>query len=146
MTPTDDDQRSARERLIESLTRLGVLSRVDDDGRILASDGKYEYEVFVDLGRLLSKRVDTYHSRRIVLGKSSLLRLDKGDIQELFPAGLAVPGEAPVGARKEAVNYAPLQWDSTVKSVGCGEVVTAQRDDGLYKISSVCGDDGQVIG
>lgn len=70
MTATEDAQQSARARLITAMKKLGVFSRVDDGGCILAFDGKQEYEVIVDLNRLLSKRVDGYQSRRIVVGTS----------------------------------------------------------------------------
>lgn len=145
MTTTDDDQPPVRERLIASLKKLGVFSRVDADDRILVFDGKQEYEVVVDLSRLLRKQ-DGGYSRTIVIGRSSLLRLDKGDVRELFPKGVVAPRAAAAGDDQMASNYSPLQWDNDARSLMQGEVITAQSDDWTYEVSPICGDDDEVIG
>ena len=87
MTATGEERLRANERLIAALTELDVFSRIDEDGRVLASDGAREYEVTVDLARLLTKRIDGHLSRRIAVGKSSLARLEAGDVTALFPDG-----------------------------------------------------------
>jgi hypothetical protein len=52
VTTENFDHPNAVERLIAALKELDVRFRVDEDGRILASDGRQEYEVTVDLTRL----------------------------------------------------------------------------------------------
>lgn len=145
MTTTDDDQQSAREGLIASLRKLGVLTRIDEGDRILVSDGNQEYEVVLDLSRLLSKRIDTYETRRIAVGKSSLLRLARGDVKELFPGGLVVATSDAGCERNQAANYSPLQWGSDPDYLD-DDAFSAQGDDWIYRISPLRGGDGEVLG
>jgi hypothetical protein len=147
MAITDDEQSLVNERLISALEKAGVFSRIDEYGSVLAFDGKHEYEVTVDLNRLLSKRVDGYQSRRIVVGKSSLTRLENGDVAELFPGGIVQSSENRlVEDTRLAANYSQLVWDGDAESLEEGDVLKAQGDDWTYEISPICGDGGGVLG
>ena len=147
MAISDDEQPLVNERLISALKKAGVFCRIDEYGSVLAFDGKHEYEVTVDLNRLLSKRVDGYQSRRIVVGKSSLTRLENGGVTELFPGGIVQSSENRlVEDTRLAANYSQLVWDSDAESLEEGDVLKAQGDDWTYEISPIYGDDGEVRG
>jgi hypothetical protein len=94
VTTGDDEQTSADQRLVAAMKKLDVFSRIDADGRILASDGEQEYEVTVDLGRLLTADSGGF-SRRIRVGKSSLARLEGGDVSALFSRGVTLSTAEP---------------------------------------------------
>ncbi|MFN8070630.1 MAG: hypothetical protein U0R66_02280 [Mycobacterium sp.] len=142
MTENNDDPKDLNERLISALKTVGAFSRVDDDGRILAFDGKQEYEVTLDFNRLLSKT----RGRHIALGKSSLPRLERGDVKELFPRGIVLPAAIRPADAPVAANYSPLQWDADRDCLGEDEALTAQGDDWTYEISPICGGPGEVLG
>ena len=143
----DEEHRLLNERLISALEKAGVFSRIDEYGSVLAFDGKHEYEVTADLNRLLSKRVDGYQSRRIVVGKSSLTRLENGDVTELFPGGIVQSSENRlIEDTRLAPNYSRLVWDADLESLDEGDVLQAQGDDWTYEISPICGDGGEVLG
>ena len=147
MAMTDDEQSLVNERLISALEKAGVFSRIDEYGSVLAFDGKHEYEVTVDLNRLLSKRVDGYQSRRIVVGKSSLTRLENGDVTELFPGGIVQSSENRlIEDTRLAPNYSQLVWGGDLESLDEDDVLKAQGDDWTYEISPICGDGGEVRG
>jgi hypothetical protein len=143
----DEEHRLLNERLISALEKAGVFSRIDEYGSVLAFDGKHEYEVTVDLNRLLSKRIDGYQSRRIVVGKSSLARLENGDVTELFPGGIVQSADKRLAEdNRVAQNYSRLVWDDDSESLAEDDVLKAQGDDWTYEISPICGVDGDVRG
>lgn len=142
MTEDNDEPRDLNGRLIAALKTVGAFSRVDDDGRILAFDGKQEYEATLDFDRLLSRT----SGRHIALGKSSLARLEHGDVKELFPGGISLPAAGRPADAPVAANYSPLQWDADRDSLEEDEALTAQGDDWRYEISPICGDFGEVLG
>lgn len=132
-------------RLIEAMKKLGVFSRIDEDGRILAFDGRQEWEVSVDLSRLLTRQVGGYLSREIAVGKSSLGRLEAGDVKALFPGGI-LPAEEIVADTPMAANYRPLEWSSDQNSLDAEQCLVAHGDDWTYRISPILGWDDEVIG
>jgi hypothetical protein len=139
VTKEDDEQAVANERLVAALKKLDVLSRIDNDGRVLATDGLKEYEVTVDLTRLLSRSTG---SRSISVGKSSLDRLERGDVTSLlFGAVASTAGDQPISP-----HYAPLEWDRDTDYLDGDDCIEAQGDDWRYTISPVRGNNDEVIG
>ena len=149
VTTENGEQADADERLIAAMKKLGVFSRIDEDGRVLAYDGEKEYEVTVDLTRLLSKGTGI-HQRGIAVGTSSLGRLERGDVMELFPQGVvsAVGEEHGSAARQTPVSphYAPLEWERDTDYLDGDDGIAAEGDDWRYTIYPVHGTDDEVIG
>lgn len=148
MSTDGADQVAAEQRLLEAVKNLDVFSRIDGDGRVLVTDGLNEYEVIVDLSRLLSKRIG-YRQRVIAVGTSSLNRLERGEIAELFPRGVH-PGSshASDSAQEEPSSpcYAPLEWESDSEYLDGDDGLAAQGDDWRYTIHPVLDDEGATIG
>jgi len=149
MTTENDEQADAYVRLIAAMKKLGVFSRIDEDGRVLAHDGEKEYEVTVDLTRLLSKRTGI-HGRGIAVGTSSLGRLERGDVTELFPQGVVAAADEEHGraARESPVSPhdAPLEWEPDTDYLDGDDGLAAEGDDWRYTIHPVHGTDDEVIG
>lgn len=150
MTATGEERLRANERLIAALTELDVFSRIDEDGRVLASDGAREYEVTVDLARLLTKRIDGHLSRRIAVGKSSLARLEAGDVTALFPNGSSRSVDEATGKSEAATpvspHYRPLEWGYDADDVDDEDAIAAQGEDWTYRVRPVRGADDEIIG
>jgi len=131
------------------MRKLNVAHRIDEDGRVLASDGRKEYEVTVDLTRLLSKRIGV-QGRGIVVGKSSLSRLERGDLTELFPQGRVAAvnesSESAVGDTPVSPYYAPLEWDQDADYLDGDDGLAAESDDWRYAIHPVHGKNDETIG
>lgn len=104
--------------------------------------------MIVDVSRLLSKRIG-YRQRVIAVGTSSLNRLERGEIAELFPPGVH-PGSshASDSAQKEPSSpcYAPLEWESDSEYLDGDDGLAAQGDDWRYTIHPVLDDEGATIG
>lgn len=149
VTAQDGEQTDAEERLIAAVKGLGVFSRIDEDGRVLVYDGQKEYEVTVDPTGLLTKRTGS-HLRRIDVGTSSLTRLERGDVTELFPNGAVSAVDEEHGSATMVTpvspHYAPLEWDGDAVDPDEDDGIVAQGADWRYAIHPVCGTDGVVIG
>lgn len=148
MSADGADQVGAEQRLLSAVKNLGVFSRIDGDGRVLVTDGLNEYEVIVDLSRLLSKRID-YHQRVIAVGTSSLNRLERGEIAELFPQGAhRGDSQATDSACEEPSSpcYTPLEWEADGDYLDGDDGIAAQGDDWRYNIHPVHDDDGTTVG
>ena len=149
MTTEDDEQTRAHERLVSAMKELDVSFRIDAQGRLLAFDGKQEYEVIVNLSRLLTK-VTGIRRRGIAVGTASLARLERGDITALFPHGVVDPAKEPLGiaAIETPVSpyYRPLMWDQDFDNYDDDDAIAAQGDDWTYRSCPVRGDDDEVIG
>lgn len=149
MSEVNGDNAKAVERLIAALKNLNISFRVDEDRRILASDGRQEYEVTVDLGRLLTK-VTGSRGRGIVVGRTSLDRLGRGDITALFSQGLLSPADddpaRASGAAPVSPNYAPLQWEPDADNLDDDGALAAKSEDWTYRIVPVRGNDNEIIG
>lgn len=147
MTSHDDEQADAAARLIAALEKLDVPFRVDERGRILAFDGKQEYLVTVDLSHLLTR--GSGH-RRLSVGKSSLTRLERGDISALFSHEIALNGatltEPDNNEMPVSPCYSPLEWDDDTSNLDVGDAIAAQSDDWQYNIWPVTGEGDEIIG
>lgn len=147
MTAENVDQAHAVERLIAALKDLNIGFRVDEDDRILASDGRQEYEVTVDLTRLLSTGAG---KRGIAVGSSSLDRLERGDVTALFAHGLLTPVDGVSGATASPTPvspfYAPLRWDPDADNFDDDDALAANGEDWTYRIAPVRGKDDDIIG
>lgn len=145
VTAQDDEQADAEERLLAAMKKLGVFSRIDEEGRVLAHDGRNEYEVTVDLTHLLSKRIGP-HLRVITVGTSSLSRLERGDVTELFPHGVRATAEEAQGSAPTSPHYGPLEWGPDADYLDGDDGIAAEGEDWRYTIHPVRGMDDEVIG
>lgn len=145
MSAGDDEDARARLRLIAAMKKLGLFSRVDDRGIVLGFDGQQEYEVAVDLSRLLSKAAA---QRKIVVGKSSLAHLENGDVTALFPYGVVSPtneGTEAAQAAPVSPHYRQLQWVADDRDTDDDGLI-AEGDDWTYSIGPVRQGADEVIG
>ncbi|KGI66853.1 hypothetical protein EU78_04510 [Mycolicibacterium rufum] len=111
------------------------------------SDGRQEHEVTVDLSRLLSKGAGR---RQIVVGRSSLGRLERGDVTALFPHGLLTPADDESGDTAASTplspHYAPLQWESDADNLDDEDALAAASEDWTYRIAPIRGKGDHIIG
>lgn len=149
MTDENADHAKAMERLTAALQDLNIDFRVDEGKRILASDGRQEYEVTVDLTRLLSKQAGIQR-RAIKVGRSSLDRLERGDVTAQFPDGILTPADTDsqsvAGPAPVSPHYAPLQWEPDADNLDDDGALAAQSEDWTYRIVPVRGGDDDIIG
>lgn len=147
VTTENVDHANAVKRLVAALNVLDVRFRVDEGERILVWDGRQEYEVTVDLSRLLSTGAGR---RRIVVGRSSLDRLERGVVTALFSQGIMPPADddSDPSAVPTPVSphYAPLQWEPDTDNLDDHGALAAASEDWTYRIAPVRGNSDDIIG